>query len=246
MNTISVAQAEGQSSALIDLVEAGETVSLTRRGKEVARLTPAEKAFRALADSMPMFDEDGGDFIRKTRDDARYRWSYVDTSVLVAALTREPATGRVMVGLGQHPAWCLLTNDGVVTEFSATFGVNVRMALLDVRYRDRPLADFQRISAIFLSFPVTSDTSGRQRARPIKMTLAYERPTPCIWPLPPIQAPRSTRRVAAAASALRASTAALCIRGQRPIRSRVADSGAPTPAPPPAAPPPASPQLSQR
>jgi prevent-host-death family protein len=103
MSTISVAEAEGQWSALIDRVEAGETVSLTRLGKEVARLTPAERpkiridaedlraltdkrltpasmAFspsdieelRALTESMPISDEDGGEFIRKMRDDARY------------------------------------------------------------------------------------------------------------------------------------------------------------------------------
>jgi prevent-host-death family protein len=40
MDTVSLAHAKAHLSALIDRVEAGETVTITRRGKEVARLSP--------------------------------------------------------------------------------------------------------------------------------------------------------------------------------------------------------------
>lgn len=80
MDTISLAQAKAHLSALIDRVEAGETVAITRRGKEVARLTPPDRqlkrvdvaALRALTETMPMQSESAGDFIRRMRDDARY------------------------------------------------------------------------------------------------------------------------------------------------------------------------------
>jgi prevent-host-death family protein len=40
MDTVSLARAEAHLSTLIDGVEAGETVTITRRGREVARLRP--------------------------------------------------------------------------------------------------------------------------------------------------------------------------------------------------------------
>lgn len=85
MSTISIVEAEAHLSALIDRVEAGETVTITRQGKEVARLSPPERLraqtprkridieeLRALTDTMPMQDTDAGEFIRKMRDEERY------------------------------------------------------------------------------------------------------------------------------------------------------------------------------
>jgi antitoxin (DNA-binding transcriptional repressor) of toxin-antitoxin stability system len=67
-------------SALIDRVEAGETVTITRRGKEVAGLSspvrPRKKIdpdeLRALTDTMPMRNTDAGEFMRRLRDEERY------------------------------------------------------------------------------------------------------------------------------------------------------------------------------
>ena len=39
MDTVSLAHAKAHLSALIDRVEAGETATITRRGKEVARFS---------------------------------------------------------------------------------------------------------------------------------------------------------------------------------------------------------------
>jgi len=80
MNSYSLAEAKAHLSALIDRVEAGETVTITRRGKEVARVLPPETSrrkidadeLRALTDQMPLRDTDAGEFIRKMRDEERY------------------------------------------------------------------------------------------------------------------------------------------------------------------------------
>jgi prevent-host-death family protein len=44
MHTVSVAQAKAQLSALLDAVQAGEVVVITRRGRPVARLQPERPA----------------------------------------------------------------------------------------------------------------------------------------------------------------------------------------------------------
>ena len=80
MDTVSLADAKAHLSALIDRVEAGETVTITRRGKEVARLSPPVGAreridpeeLRALTDTMPLRNTDAGEFMRRLRDEERY------------------------------------------------------------------------------------------------------------------------------------------------------------------------------
>jgi prevent-host-death family protein len=80
MDTVSLADAKAHLSALIDRVEAGETVTITRRGKVVARLSPPVKPreridpeeLRALTDTMPTRNTDAGEFIRRLRDEERY------------------------------------------------------------------------------------------------------------------------------------------------------------------------------
>lgn len=80
MTTVSLADAKAHLSELIDRVEAGDTIEITRRGKTVARLTGAEKppkpidftALRTLTDSMSLQQESAGDFVRAMRDSDRY------------------------------------------------------------------------------------------------------------------------------------------------------------------------------
>lgn len=81
METYSVADAKAQLSALLDRVEDGEEVLITRRGKVVARLMsertrkktggglPSLAAFRA---QMPMSPISTEDFIRQLRENERY------------------------------------------------------------------------------------------------------------------------------------------------------------------------------
>ncbi|GJD42969.1 hypothetical protein AFCDBAGC_0811 [Methylobacterium cerastii] len=80
MATVSLAEAKAHLSALVDRVIAGEAVTITRRGREVVRLSavsePKRKvdldALRAVTAQMPFQDEGAADFIRAMRDDERY------------------------------------------------------------------------------------------------------------------------------------------------------------------------------
>jgi prevent-host-death family protein len=80
VDTISLAEAKAHLSELIDRVEAGEDICITRRGKPVARITQVERpkkpidfeAWRKLRESIPPQQESAEEFIRRMRDDARY------------------------------------------------------------------------------------------------------------------------------------------------------------------------------
>ena len=81
MKTVNLAEAKAKLSALVEQAEAGEIVCITRHGKPVARLVPLEQskkkaidfdALKAFTDAMPHQEEDGGTFMRRLRNDARY------------------------------------------------------------------------------------------------------------------------------------------------------------------------------
>lgn len=80
MKSVALAEAKAHLSALVDAVEAGESVCITRHGKPVAQLTAVEKPkkpldverLRAHIATMPMQEEDAGTFMRRLRDEARY------------------------------------------------------------------------------------------------------------------------------------------------------------------------------
>lgn len=79
MNAINLADAKARLSELVDRVEAGEPIEITRRGKAVARLSPALPPrkpidlalLRAVTDTMPLQTESAGDFVRAMRDSDR-------------------------------------------------------------------------------------------------------------------------------------------------------------------------------
>ncbi|MBB5684633.1 type II toxin-antitoxin system Phd/YefM family antitoxin [Sphingobium boeckii] len=80
MGSISLADAKAHLSGLVDRVEAGEQLVITRRGRPVARLVPIEGvrdpidfvALRQLRDTMPVQPVSAGDFMRTVRDGERY------------------------------------------------------------------------------------------------------------------------------------------------------------------------------
>ena len=80
MNAVSLADAKAHLSELIDRVEAGDSVDITRRGKPVARLTAVAKPrkpidaaqLQALTASMPPQTETAADMVRAMREDERY------------------------------------------------------------------------------------------------------------------------------------------------------------------------------
>lgn len=80
MHRVNLADAKARLSELIDQVETGESIEITRRGRPVARLvaaTPPRKPvdlaeLKAFTDTMPWQEQSAGDFIRWMRDTDRY------------------------------------------------------------------------------------------------------------------------------------------------------------------------------
>lgn len=80
MDTIKLADAKAHLSELVDRVEAGDSIEITRRGKPIARLTavarPRKRIDAALLQSltatMPPQCGSAADLVRSMRDDDRY------------------------------------------------------------------------------------------------------------------------------------------------------------------------------
>lgn len=80
MKSISLAEAKAHLSELVDRVEVGESIDITRRGRRVARLTavagprkPVDAAMlKALTDAMPPQTQGAADLVRSIRDSDRY------------------------------------------------------------------------------------------------------------------------------------------------------------------------------
>lgn len=79
MGEITVAEAKAHLSQGLDRVEAGETVTVTRRRRAVARLSAVEEpkkpidfeALRKFRASMPQLERPSADLIRQMRDEGR-------------------------------------------------------------------------------------------------------------------------------------------------------------------------------
>jgi prevent-host-death family protein len=77
MSTITVAEAKAHLSEVLDRVERGEEVVITRRGKPVARVSQVQQpkepidfaGIRALRESMPFQEVPSVDIIRQMRDE---------------------------------------------------------------------------------------------------------------------------------------------------------------------------------
>ncbi|MCA8931367.1 MAG: type II toxin-antitoxin system prevent-host-death family antitoxin [Rhodospirillaceae bacterium] len=80
MDKVNLADAKAHLSALVDRVESGETIDITRRGKPVARLTSVARPrkridaarLRALTDGLAPQSPAAADLVRAMRDDDRY------------------------------------------------------------------------------------------------------------------------------------------------------------------------------
>lgn len=80
MSAVSLADAKAHLSELVDRVEAGESIEITRRGKPVARLTTTDRPrmaitltmLQALTQSLPPASQDAADLVRNMRDRERY------------------------------------------------------------------------------------------------------------------------------------------------------------------------------
>ena len=80
MNSVNLADAKAHLSELVERAAAGEAVLITRRGKAVAQIVPADtprkpvnlKALQSLTATMPKQVEPARKSIRKMRDEERY------------------------------------------------------------------------------------------------------------------------------------------------------------------------------
>lgn len=80
MGAISLADAKAHLSELVDRVEAGDSIDITRRGKPVARLTAVAAprkpidlaALQAMTETMPVASQTAADLVRAMRDGDRY------------------------------------------------------------------------------------------------------------------------------------------------------------------------------
>lgn len=80
MDTVSVADAKARLSELVDRVEAGDTIAITRRGKPAARLVPVGRqraridavVLGSLTTKLPYLEQSGDTLVRSMRDGDRY------------------------------------------------------------------------------------------------------------------------------------------------------------------------------
>ena len=83
---------------------------------------------------------------------------YLDTSVLVAALTNEAATEKVQTWLSEQKSEDLLISGWVITEFSSALSIKVRTGHLSVKHRAEALAMFNQLAADSLgSLPISGN-----------------------------------------------------------------------------------------
>lgn len=81
---------------------------------------------------------------------------YLDTSLLVAALTRERETGRMQAWLGEQEPDNLAISGWVMAEFSSALSIKLRARQIDAAQRAAALAMFTRLSAeSFMTLPIS-------------------------------------------------------------------------------------------
>ena len=90
---------------------------------------------------------------------------YLDTSLLVAALTNEAETERMQRWLGRQPEDELAVSDWVTTEFSSALSIKLRTGQIGAAHRADVLAIFTRLATDSFTVVPVSRLQFRTAAR---------------------------------------------------------------------------------